>query len=71
MIGCSSSFLKEKQQQQKKKIVGFGELLQNVVMPVTPLNSQLVGFGRAVSDLGLTASIYDVMVYINQIKLVL
>ncbi|KAI5346743.1 hypothetical protein L3X38_014622 [Prunus dulcis] len=69
VIGCSSSsssFLKEKQQQQqqqkKKKIVGFGELLQNVVMPVTPLNSQLIGFGRAVSDLGLTASIYDVMV---------
>ncbi|CAB4301559.1 unnamed protein product [Prunus armeniaca] len=66
VIGCSSSSsscLKEKQQQQqKKKIVGFGELLQNVVMPVTPLNSQLVGFGRAVSDLGLTASIYDVMV---------
>lgn len=29
---------------------------------VTPENGDLVGFGRAVSDLGLTASIYDVMV---------
>ena len=34
------------------------------VMPVTPSNGQLVGFGRAVSDLGLTASIYDVMVLV-------
>ncbi|XP_059666877.1 GCN5-related N-acetyltransferase 3, chloroplastic-like [Cornus florida] len=32
------------------------------VMPVTPSNGRLVGFGRAVSDCGLTASIYDVMV---------
>ncbi|GAB2273956.1 hypothetical protein Dimus_008726 [Dionaea muscipula] len=31
-------------------------------LPVTPGNGQLVGFGRAISDLGLTASIYDVMV---------
>ncbi|XP_031108278.1 uncharacterized protein LOC116012765 [Ipomoea triloba] len=31
-------------------------------MPVTPANGQLVGFGRAVSDSSLTASIYDVMV---------
>lgn len=29
---------------------------------VAPGNGDLVGFGRAVSDLGLTASIYDVMV---------
>lgn len=42
---------------------GLGELFERVVMPVTPFNSQLVGFGRAVSDQGLTASIYDVMVY--------
>ncbi|KAJ1400553.1 GNAT domain [Sesbania bispinosa] len=30
--------------------------------PITPSRDQLVGFGRAVSDCGLTASIYDVMV---------
>ncbi|XP_061356656.1 GCN5-related N-acetyltransferase 3, chloroplastic [Gastrolobium bilobum] len=30
--------------------------------PVTPSHDQLVGFGRAVSDCGLTASIHDVMV---------
>ncbi|KAJ1387504.1 GNAT domain [Sesbania bispinosa] len=30
--------------------------------PLTPSRDQLVGFGRAVSDCGLTASIYDVMV---------
>ncbi|XP_050209343.1 uncharacterized N-acetyltransferase ycf52 [Mercurialis annua] len=29
---------------------------------VSPSKSQLIGFGRAVSDLGLTASIYDVVV---------
>lgn len=34
------------------------------VMPITPANGQLVGFGRAVSDLELTATIYDVMVRI-------
>ncbi|KAL2227320.1 UNVERIFIED_CONTAM: Histone acetyltransferase TAP1 [Sesamum indicum] len=33
------------------------------VAPVTPENGRLIGFGRAVSDLGLTASIYDVMVH--------
>ncbi|KAJ8540188.1 hypothetical protein K7X08_026577 [Anisodus acutangulus] len=32
------------------------------VVPVTPGNGELVGFGRAVSDTGLTAAIYDVMV---------
>lgn len=32
------------------------------LLPVSPENGQLVGFGRAVSDLSLTASIYDVMV---------
>lgn len=30
--------------------------------PVSPSRDQLVGFGRAVSDYGLTASIYDVVV---------
>ncbi|KAL8218019.1 hypothetical protein R6Q57_021392 [Mikania cordata] len=32
------------------------------MIPVTPVTGQLVGFGRAVSDEALTASIYDVMV---------
>ena len=42
---------------------GFGvaDLLESVT-PVTPSDGELVGFGRAVSDCGLTASIYDVMV---------
>ncbi|CAN6705419.1 unnamed protein product [Malus baccata var. baccata] len=67
LIGDSSSLSSsiETQQQKrkkKKKTVGFGELLQNAVTPVSPSNGQLVGFGRAVSDLGLTASVYDVMV---------
>lgn len=39
----------------------LGDLFRRV-MPVTHSNGQLVGFGRAVSDSGLTASIYDVMV---------
>ncbi|MED6220264.1 hypothetical protein PIB30_043298 [Stylosanthes scabra] len=42
---------------------GFGVVdLVESVTPVTPLDGELVGFGRAVSDCGLTASIYDVMV---------
>lgn len=40
----------------------WGRILPAVVTGVTPENGELVGFGRAVSDLGLTASIYDVMV---------
>ncbi|XP_023770976.1 uncharacterized N-acetyltransferase ycf52 isoform X4 [Lactuca sativa] len=32
------------------------------MIPLTPFSGKLVGFGRAVSDNGLTASIYDVMV---------
>ncbi|XWS65646.1 hypothetical protein CRYUN_Cryun05aG0131700 [Craigia yunnanensis] len=52
----------QNQEQQKQTTKGFiGDLMESV-MPVTPSNGQLVGFGRAVSDLGLTASIYDVMV---------
>jgi hypothetical protein len=34
--------------------------------PVSPSRDLLVGFGRAVSDCGLTASIYDVMVTLNR-----
>ncbi|KAF8394788.1 hypothetical protein HHK36_018724 [Tetracentron sinense] len=44
-----------------KSEFGFGELFERA-LPVTESNGQLVGFGRAVSDNGLTASIYDVMV---------
>lgn len=32
------------------------------LMPLSPANGRLIGFGRAVSDFCLTASIYDVMV---------
>ncbi|KAL6977070.1 hypothetical protein U1Q18_025864, partial [Sarracenia purpurea var. burkii] len=39
-----------------------GDWLRRVVSPVTPSNGQLVGFGQAVFDYGLTASIYDVVV---------
>lgn len=42
-------------------MMGLGDILQRAI-PVTPSNGQLVGFGRAVSDQGLTASIYDIMV---------
>ncbi|KAF7816583.1 acetyltransferase NSI [Senna tora] len=42
-------------------ILGMTDFLQSVT-PVSPVDGQLVGFGRAVSDCGLTASIYDVMV---------
>ncbi|KAH0979300.1 hypothetical protein GBA52_006477 [Prunus armeniaca] len=41
---------------------GFWRVVAECGDACYPLNSQLVGFGRAVSDLGLTASIYDVMV---------
>lgn len=45
----------------KENLKGLGLLLEKMT-PMTPSNSQLVGFGRAVSDHGLTACIYDVMV---------
>ncbi|ESQ55367.1 hypothetical protein EUTSA_v10026093mg [Eutrema salsugineum] len=38
----------------------LGDLFQDV-LPLTPANGQLVGFGRAYSDYGLTASIHDLM----------
>ncbi|XP_039687631.1 uncharacterized N-acetyltransferase ycf52 isoform X2 [Medicago truncatula] len=44
---------------------GLDESLSSVVdffTPVSPERDLFVGFGRAVSDFGLTASIYDVMV---------
>ncbi|KAF5736485.1 hypothetical protein HS088_TW14G00628 [Tripterygium wilfordii] len=40
----------------------MADFVQNLFPLVSPTNGSLVGFGRAVSDLGLTASIYDVMV---------
>jgi hypothetical protein len=40
--------------------VGDGGDWLTKLMPVSPFNGQLVGFGRAVSDSGFTASIYDV-----------
>lgn len=43
-------------------VAGIGGDWIGKVMPVTPGNGELVGFGRAVSDSGLTAAIYDVMV---------
>ncbi|KAL3653376.1 hypothetical protein CASFOL_003057 [Castilleja foliolosa] len=43
--------------------VGIGGDWIRKVAPVTPENGRLIGFGRAVSDLALTASIYDVMVH--------
>ncbi|KAL8539452.1 hypothetical protein ACS0TY_001168 [Phlomoides rotata] len=46
-----------------RRVVGIGGDWIRKVAPVTPENGRLIGFGRAVSDLGLTASIYDVMVH--------
>lgn len=45
-----------------QRAASFGDLVRRVVPAVNPYNGQLVGFGRAVSDIGLTASIHDVMV---------
>ncbi|KAM3344838.1 putative protein isoform X2 [Capsicum galapagoense] len=44
------------------RVFGSGGDWIGKVVPVTPGNGELVGFGRAVSDCGLTAAIYDVMV---------
>ncbi|XP_031381389.1 uncharacterized protein LOC116196021 isoform X2 [Punica granatum] len=47
---------------EEQRASSVGDLMRRVVPPaVTPYSGQLVGFGRAVSDNGLTASIYDVM----------
>ncbi|XP_058110789.1 GCN5-related N-acetyltransferase 3, chloroplastic isoform X2 [Magnolia sinica] len=45
-----------------KEDLGFGGLLMERAVPVSEKNGRLVGFGRAVSDGGLTAAIYDVVV---------
>ncbi|KAG5413496.1 hypothetical protein IGI04_001063 [Brassica rapa subsp. trilocularis] len=46
---------------QNKDESSLGDMFQDV-LPLTPSNGQLVGFGRAYSDYGLTASIHDLMV---------
>lgn len=61
MWSSSSSSSSLEDSIKPRKILGLGDLFQKV-LPVTPSNGQLVGFGRAVSDFGLTASIYDIMV---------
>ncbi|KAH6792746.1 hypothetical protein C2S52_003223 [Perilla frutescens var. hirtella] len=51
------------QSSNSSSVVGIGGNWIRRVAPVTPENGRLIGFGRAVSDLGLTASIYDIMVH--------
>ncbi|CAN7109283.1 uncharacterized N-acetyltransferase ycf52 [Brassica rapa] len=46
---------------QNKDESSLGDMFQDV-LPLAPSNGQLVGFGRAYSDYGLTASIHDLMV---------
>lgn len=46
----------------EERRVGLRDLVRRVAPSVNPSDGRLVGFGRAVSDLSLTASIYDVMV---------
>ncbi|ESR49216.1 glucosamine 6-phosphate N-acetyltransferase [Citrus sinensis] len=57
----SSLALSDDESSKRLMVPLLGNLAQRVV-PVTPSNGQLVGFGRAVSDVGLTASIHDIMV---------
>ncbi|KAL8149366.1 GCN5-related N-acetyltransferase 3, chloroplastic [Apium graveolens] len=47
--------------EENEDFEGGGDWLRRM-MPLSPANGRLVGFGRAVSDFCLTASIYDVMV---------
>lgn len=49
---------------QNKDEGSLGDMFQDV-LPLTPSNGQLVGFGRAYSDYGLTASIHDLMVLLS------
>ncbi|XP_077223235.1 acyl-CoA N-acyltransferases (NAT) superfamily protein isoform X3 [Tasmannia lanceolata] len=59
-VFCRTKFSSREENDEKLEL-GFGELFQRAI-PVSESNGQLVGFGRAVSDNGLTASIYDVAV---------
>ncbi|CAB78998.1 hypothetical protein [Arabidopsis thaliana] len=63
----SSSLYTSEFGRQNKDDSFLGDLFQNAV-PLTPSNGQLVGFGRAYSDYGLTASIHDLMVRSSFIK---
>ena len=47
---------------QNKDESSLGDMFQEV-LPLAPSNGQLVGFGRAYSDYGLTASIHDLIVF--------
>lgn len=47
--------------EEDEDLEGGADWLQRM-MPLSPANGWLIGFGRAVSDSCLTASIYDVMV---------
>ncbi|CAL9226142.1 unnamed protein product [Arabidopsis halleri] len=57
----SSSLYHSEFGRQNKDESFLGDLFQNA-LPLTPSTGQLVGFGRAYSDYGLTASIHDLMV---------
>ncbi|CAE6186647.1 unnamed protein product [Arabidopsis arenosa] len=57
----SSSLYHSEFGRQNKDESSLVDLFQNV-LPLTPSTGQLVGFGRAYSDFGLTASIHDLMV---------
>ncbi|KAG2239647.1 hypothetical protein Bca52824_091486 [Brassica carinata] len=58
----SSSLYASDLRKQNKDESSLGDMFQDV-LPLTPSNGQLVGFGRAYSDYGLTASIHDLMVF--------
>lgn len=60
----SSSLYPSEFRRQNKDESSLGDLFQNAV-PLTPSTGQLIGFGRAYSDYGLTASIHDLMVFLS------
>ncbi|EOA17351.1 hypothetical protein CARUB_v10005633mg [Capsella rubella] len=57
----ASSLYPSEFRRQYKDESSLGDLLHNA-LPLTPSTGKLVGFGRAYSDYGLTASIHDLMV---------
>ncbi|CAH8345984.1 unnamed protein product [Eruca vesicaria subsp. sativa] len=57
----SSSLFPLDLRRQSKEESSLGHMFQDV-LPLSPSSGQLVGFGRAYSDYGLTASIHDLMV---------
>lgn len=62
IVSVFSNFALSDDESSKRLMVPLLGNLTQRMLPVTPSNGQLVGFGRAVSDLGLTASIHDIMV---------